>query len=412
MATNRPAVIFDNGTSWSKIGFAGQGLPLHNIPTVVGHKSDHVTGANGTLSDLDFVIGNEALEKKLEYSLNYPITDGIVTNWDMMEKFWQASFFDMMRVEPENHGVVVTESPLNPPENREYTAEIMFETFNVPHLYIGVQATMALCAKKAITDEQGNALTGVVVDSGDGGTQIVPVVEGFVVGSAIRTIPLGGKNVTSFIQETLRKREGIPLQGSESCALQVKENHCYVARDLVHGFNLFDSKPEKYITNVVHEFPNKGKIAFDVGYEAFIGPEMFFMPEIFNAKLDKPLAVLVDEAIQACPMQSRIDLYGNVVLCGGNTSFKNFKKRLEGDIQTIVDDRMKSMAVRMSIAEEDVRKINVNVFCKRNLQQIAVFLGASEFANDPAFYSVCHTKEQYEEQGSSVARFNAVFRQF
>lgn len=39
-----------------------------------------------------------------------------------------------------------TEPPLNTPENREYTAEIMFESFNVPGLYIAVQAVLALAA--------------------------------------------------------------------------------------------------------------------------------------------------------------------------------------------------------------------------------------------------------------------------
>ena len=39
-----------------------------------------------------------------------------------------------MRCDPEEHYVLLTEPPLNPPENREYTAEIMFETFNVPGL--------------------------------------------------------------------------------------------------------------------------------------------------------------------------------------------------------------------------------------------------------------------------------------
>jgi actin-related protein 3 len=51
-----------------------------------------------------------------------------------------------LRCEPEEHYMLLTEPPLNPPENREYTAEIMFETFNVPGLYIAVQAVLALAA--------------------------------------------------------------------------------------------------------------------------------------------------------------------------------------------------------------------------------------------------------------------------
>ena len=69
-----------------------------------------------------------------------------------------------------------TEPPLNPPENREYTAEIMFETFNVPGLYIAVQAVLALAASWTSKDVQEKTLTGTVIDSGDGVTHVIPVV--------------------------------------------------------------------------------------------------------------------------------------------------------------------------------------------------------------------------------------------
>lgn len=68
-----------------------------------------------------------------------------------------------------------TEPPLNAPENREYTAEIMFESFNVPGLYIAVQAVLALAASWT-SDKADRTLTGTVIDSGDGVTHVIPVV--------------------------------------------------------------------------------------------------------------------------------------------------------------------------------------------------------------------------------------------
>ena len=47
------------------------------------------------------------------------------------ERLWQRCLFKYLRCEPEEHHVLLTEPPLNTPENRELTAEIMFETFNV-----------------------------------------------------------------------------------------------------------------------------------------------------------------------------------------------------------------------------------------------------------------------------------------
>ena len=90
---------------------------------------------------------------------------------------------------------------MNPPENRENIAEIFFETFNVPGLYIGVQAVFALLGSSRTHEDMGvemdsdqakaiKTLTGVVVDSGDGVTHIVPICDGFVLGSNIKHIPI------------------------------------------------------------------------------------------------------------------------------------------------------------------------------------------------------------------------------
>ena len=71
---------------------------------------------------------------------------------------------------------MLTEPPLNTPENREYTAEIMFESFNVPGLYIAVQAVLALAASWTSKQVGERTLTGTVIDSGDGVTHVIPVV--------------------------------------------------------------------------------------------------------------------------------------------------------------------------------------------------------------------------------------------
>lgn len=54
--------------------------------------------------------------------------------------------------------------------------EIMFESFNVPGLYIAVQAVLALAASWTTRAMEERTLTGIVVDSGDGVTHVIPVV--------------------------------------------------------------------------------------------------------------------------------------------------------------------------------------------------------------------------------------------
>lgn len=131
------------------------------------------------MDDLDFFIGDEAIDKPT-YATKWPIRHGIIEDWDLMERFMEQVIFKYLRAEPEDHYFLMTEPPLNTPENREYLAEIMFESFNVPGLYIAVQAVLALAASWTSRQVGERTLTGTVIDSGDGVTHAIPVVSRLV----------------------------------------------------------------------------------------------------------------------------------------------------------------------------------------------------------------------------------------
>ncbi|OTF73114.1 actin-related 3-like protein, partial [Euroglyphus maynei] len=178
----------------------------------------------------------------------YPIRHGIVEDWDLMERYWEQCIFRYLRAEPEDHYFLLTEPPLNTPENREYTAEIMFETFNVPGLYIAVQAVLALAASWTNRQIGERTLTGIVIDSGDGVTHCIPVAEGYIIGSCIKHIPIAGRNITYFIQNLLREREfGIPAEQSLETAKAIKERFCYVCPDIAKEFEKYDKNQSKWI---------------------------------------------------------------------------------------------------------------------------------------------------------------------
>jgi actin-related protein 3 len=334
-----------------------------------------------------------------------------------MERMWQRCMFEYLRCEPEEHYVLLTEPPLNPPENRETTAEIMFETFNVPGLYIAVQAVLALAASWSSSSVTDRSLTGTVVDSGDGVTHVIPVADGYVIGSCIKHIPLAGRTVTSFIQQLMRDRkEPVPAEDSLEVAKRVKEMYSYVCPDLAKEFQKFDAKPEKYFKTYEGTKRSTGiPYVCEVGYERFLGPEVFFNPEIFSSDFTTPLPDVIDEAIIKCPIDCRRGLYKNIVLSGGTTMFKDFGKRLQRDIKKNVDNRMSANIQRLgglvnlsAKAYTPPPSVEVNVI-SHPMQRYAVWFGGSMLASTPEFYRVCMTKKQYDEEGPRIARHSPVF---
>lgn len=403
-----PPVVIDNGTGYTKMGYAGNCEPDFIIPSVIGVSTKKkVASKAGGAEELDFYIGDEAQKRSKTYQNNYMIRHGQIDNWDHMERYWQRCIFEYLRCEPEEHCFLLTEPPMNAPENREYTAEIMFETFNVQGLYIAVQAVLALAASWTSNKVKERSLTGTVVDSGDGVTHVIPVAEGYVIGSAIKHIPIAGRDITSFVQGLLKDRETtIPADDAFEVAKKVKERYSYVCPDIVKEFAKYDKDPSKWVK--VYEgikSRTKEKWTCDIGPERFLGPEIFFNPEIYSAEHKTSLPDLTDDTIQQCPIDTRRKLYKNIVLSGGSSMFKDLGRRLQRDLKRKVDERVKK-SEELNKAKSTAVEVNV---ISHHMQRFAVWFGGSMLASTPEFYNVCHTRQQYEEYGPSIARHNAVF---
>jgi actin-related protein 3 len=209
------------------------------------------------------------------------------------------------------------------------------------------------------------------------------------------------------------RKEPVPSEDSLEVAKRVKEMYCYVCPDLVKEYQKYDKQPEKFFKtfNGVKK-PTGQSWSCDVGYERFLGPEVFFNPEIFSSEFTTPLPDVVDEAIMKCPIDVRRGLYKNIVLSGGTTMFKDFGRRLQRDIKKNVDSRMNANIARLSAMQSmgaaPPPEIDVNVV-SHHLQRYAVWFGGSMLSSTPEFYRVCHTRAQYEEEGPRIARHSPVF---
>jgi len=282
----------------------------------------------------------------------------------------------------------------------------MFETFNVPGLHIGVQAVLALIASWSSKKAKSHSLTGTVIDSGDGVTHIIPVSDGYVIGSCIKHIPIAGRDITEFVYNIQKDREpNIPASEAKRIARQTKEEHTYCCQDMLKEFKKYDSSPEGNILeceDTAVDGARKTKFKYSVGYERFLASEIFFNPSIYSTQAPSSLPDLVDEVICNCPMDTRRNLYSNIVLSGGSTLYKNFGKRLQMDVKKIVDTRIKAKFDESggTIAP---KPLDVSVL-SHDLQRYAVWFGGSMLAGMPAFPQSLTTREQYDEYGPSIMR--------
>ena len=413
MAQSNPPVIIDVGTGYTKMGYSCNSRPDFIIPTIIGNKDMKNVSQSQIVGteDLDFYIGYEAINNMQLYPNTNIMKHGQIDDWDKIEQFWEQCFFKYLRCEPEDHAVLLTEPPLNSPDNREYTAEIMFETFNVPYLYIGMQAMLAIAA--SWTSKSPKSLTGCVVDSGDGVTHVIPVIEGYPISNAIQHVPVAGREMTLFISELLKDREkSVPPGDRFATAKAIKERYCRVAMHPSAMFKKFDDKRDEYILKYTGTASKTGKkFECEVGPERFLAPEVWFSPEIVSSEYTTPISVLIDRAVQLSPITNRTQLYGNIVLSGGSTTYKGLGKRLQSDVQVLVDERLKENAERESKRiGRTIQAGNVKVTINEHKrQQYAVWYGGAMLASIDGFYNKCHDRARYLEVGPSIARASSMF---
>jgi actin-related protein 3 len=342
------------------------------------------------------------------YSARNVMKNGQIDDWYKLEQFLEDCLFKCLRCNPEDHAFLFVDPPLNPPENREATAEIMFEKFNVPYLDMPLSGWLDMAA--SWESESQISETGIVVDSGYSLTRIIPVIHGMAVLNAITHFPVAGRESTALVARMLRDREpAVPAEDIFMTARVVKERFCRVAGSLSSTFALFDANRAKYIIQYTGT-GSETKVPFtcDVGYERFIAPEVIFSPGMVSSEYTTPLASLVHRAVRQCPIDTRMDLFSNIVLSGGSTCFFGFGKRLQTDVQTIVDTELRASAERASKQlgrELKAGKVPVKVIEHRR-QAYAGWYGGAGLAmvGRAAFLAQALSKEQYDEHGPSIAR--------
>ena len=282
-----------------------------------------------------------------------------------MEKIWHHAIYNELRVIPEEHSLLLTESRLNLKYQREKMAQIMFETFDVPALYIANDSVLSLYSS--------GRNTGVVMDSGKSSTRITPVYEGYALHYASQKLDLAGDNITNHLMKNFTERGySFTTMAERRIVDDIKEKLCYVALD----------SEQEMITEKNYELPD-GKV-ITIGNDQFKCPEAIFQPSLLGMDKLNGVQHFLKNSIMKCDIEIKQEMFTNIILSGGNTMYPGMADRTKKELINIIPYNAKIKVIAPSE------------------RKYSVWIGGSILASLSTFQQMYVTMEDYNEFGPSI----------
>ncbi|KAH9722602.1 actin-related protein 4 [Citrus sinensis] len=346
------AIVIDLGSHTCKAGYAGEDAPKAVFPSVVGaiDQMDIDDSANAernsgsAMDSKNNVDSNKGKGKRKLYvgtqSLGFrrdhmevlsPLKDGVVVDWDIVDSIWDHAFRECLLIDPKEHPMLLAEPSSNTQQQRERTAELIFEKYNVPALFLAKNAVLTSFAL-------GRA-TSLVVDCGGGSTTVAPVHDGYVLQKIKPRYSFKRKeNRPGEFQivdlDFPNTTESYKLYCQRVIASDIKECVCR-APDTPYDESAYSNIPM-----TPYELPD-GQV-IEIGADRFKTPDVLFNPSLVqtipgmeNFAENIPfrgLPQMVIDSINKCDVDIRRELFSSILLAGGTASMQQLKERLEKDL--------------------------------------------------------------------------------
>ena len=360
--------VIDNGSGYMKAGFSGEEAPKVMFPTMVGKTK--VEGIYVGDEKKESIIGSEAEKKFGILDISYPIQGGTIVNWDEMERIWANTFYGELKISPEEHNLLLSESPFITRKDREKMLEMMFETFNCASTYLVAQSVLAAYSV--------GKSTGISIDCGHTSLNFAPIYEGFLQRHCVQHIPIAGKDINDILINLLIKNgQVIDSKMQKQSIIKAKESFCFLRHD-----NEDEIEKKKEEETKDWELPDKKKIT--ISKERYQATEVIFDPKQFG--YDYPnFQELFKKTVKSIDSDLREIMLANIIFNGGTTLIKGFKNRVTQEIEQAGQDY------------EFKKKVHTYPEA-----QFMAWLGGSILTSLTNFENLWITKAEYKEEGKAT----------
>ena len=370
-------IIIDIGSGEIKAGFSGEEKPKVTFNNYFGepkYKKIIRTFDNETKEKTEQYIGEDCDKYLGLIKLRYPVIHGSFENESDILTIFSHIFtkLGLNSQEIKEHPVLITEPILNPSKNREQITHTLVDNLGVPGIFFASQPLLSLFST--------SATSGTVLESGEGVTQSCVVYEGYSIPSSYERYNYGGKDVTEFLRELLKKK-GYHFYNSTELKIinDIKENLCYLE---INKRN--DSyKKTNHIKSSPYYLPDGSNIS--IGEERILAPELLFNPE-YTGKEYLGFTDMIISSINRIDIDLKKSSYENIWLSGGNTSFKELDGKLVNELKNKL-----GKDYRINIFENE--KINPKYRC---------WVGGNIISTMEVFKTMWVTRYEWNEKGSRI----------
>lgn len=363
------ALVFEISSRKVVAGIAGDYNPKFIYPSFIAKEKK---GSNNKKQqDLSEYIGNDVKEKRYTCDISYTLNRSKVENFENYEKIVDQIFQDLKEA-PEKRQCMVSHSIMETTKNLYKIQEIYFESFKVPAFCNVLDSILSLMAV--------SRNVGMILDVGDGHTTCYPVLDTFHFKRSCISMNFGGKDMTDYLMSSLRDGGHYFYNNNHrEMIIDLKEKECGVLEKPEDYFNKCKSSKQEREEEKTYSLPDGTKI--NLGLERFKCGELLFNPNHYGFN-NLSIQELLYESINAVDINSRKELYTNIILTGGVTYLKGFKDRLQKEMEKLLPTYSK-----LRISEYDER----NNF---------VWMGGSTLSSLSSFSPSWITRNDYLESGA------------